>query len=59
MTMLDDLRRLEEAAEIEVMYLEAGEFTYVLGYGKALEAARNKLRAIRLDIEELTERGAT
>ena len=58
MATLTELRQQEEAAEIEVMYLEAGEFTYVLGYGKALEAARNKLRAIRLDIEELTERGA-
>ena len=59
MATLTELRQQEEAAEIEVMYLEAGEFTYVLGYGKALEAARNKLRHIRLDIEELTERGAT
>ncbi len=57
MATLTELRQQEEAAEIELMYLEADDFAYVLGWGKAIEAARNKLRHIRLDIEELQERG--
>ena len=58
MATLVELREAEQAALVEVMYLEAGDFAYVQGLGKAIELTRNRLRHIRQDIEELTERGA-
>lgn len=56
MATLVELREAEQAALVELMYLEAGDFAYVQGFGKAIESARNRLWHIRHDIEELTER---